>query len=336
MKISPAASDIGVLPAVTSRDVPPIVDVRMVGRHVPLVDLSDDLTGRKTDEDSESWKWFSSAPVPSLSFGRSVRPLVGSTPANSKQKPNFGQPQAEKLIDMDDDVPLAFTHPELVSEHPRPQPVPVEIQRTEILPQLVDLTDPKVPSHVEQTPKEPQPLVDLDLNSDIQGTQLVDNEDQLLPSLALPGIGATPVVVPVFVKPSSSLAFSHPLEDLVSVPVVYKPAISAPAPLPEPIVVVAQEESRPGLLFAGSEAQPEPEHRHQAEFQPQCEPERELATPASDSTDPDVFSYSIATSDDSDTSVSATTTSNIAIASTTPQNLPLRFSSHRLIRVQMQ
>ena len=265
--VSPAASDIGVLPlhgrghpqphfisgdshSVSGPPVQPVrVDARTVGRHVPLVDLGDQDTATQ-DENSldDAWRWFGSDHSLASSSSISSSSSMTTTPYALKNISSETS-KIETLVDVDsEEAPI-----ELVSV---PQTIHVRHM-------AADGTHIKDSLHVIEA--KPIALVDIDDNTSPREASLVDlGTDEV-------GKEHIPALVPLSKSPNpesthTSTAFeaeagySHPLEiEAESVHVKVRPKfVLLENPLP------ANPEA--SLLF-GIEAQglqrvadPEPEH----------------------------------------------------------------------------
>lgn len=264
--VSPAASDIGVLPlhgrghpqphfvpgysySVSGPPVQPIrVDARTVGRHVPLVDLGEQNTTTQ-DENSldDAWRWFESdnslASSSSISSSSSV-----TTTSYALKNISSETSKIETLVDVGSEAPI-----ELVS-------VPQTIHVRHI---AADGTHIKDSVHVIQA--KPMALVDIDDNTSHSEPTLVDlGNDEV-------GEKRVPVLVPLSKSTSPELVhkstafeaeagYSHPLEtEAESVHVQVRPkSVILLSPLPT--------DPEASLLF-GIEAEdlphvadPEPEH----------------------------------------------------------------------------
>ena len=261
-KVSPAASDIGVLSSNSGQANAP-----MVGRHVPLVDLSDAEDNHPPSEqgkttDNASWKWFGNGP-PSLSYA-SMHPF---TDAHSNEKQVFSR--VEKLIDVD----TTDSKPEQVLRLQSDVNIGVhrvelgDVRHREEL--LVDVSDDK-PRYDSATMLYPQtntkgseaPLVDL--RDDVVG-QLVDIEEQpsvSKPQLQIPSLPlhAKVLTTPVLVR--SSFSQPHPLENLAHVTTqLMSPQSTSTITSVQATSIVKEEKvyaqvaDEPSLLFPGLQSQ---------------------------------------------------------------------------------
>ncbi|PPQ69154.1 hypothetical protein CVT25_004535 [Psilocybe cyanescens] len=258
MKISPAASDIGILPP--GKGLLPLVDARMVGRHVPLVDLGDEgQFSQVQNVDEDSWRWFNpgvTSNISPLSYGR-----LGSM--DSRPKALHAIPQIEKLVDVDSEQ-----DPETVlgSE-------PIQVRRVELEirhhgEQLVDIHPHKDQMNIEETT-----LVDLhdyssdgDTSSAPSQAQLVDIEkySHTLERTQIPP-HPLPVQTPILVKAT----FPHPLESLTrsEIQPVIQQSLS-PAVTVETENFVAEQ---PSLLFEHVDAEHELRDSQREEISPLIE-----------------------------------------------------------------
>ncbi|KAH9481361.1 hypothetical protein JR316_0005886 [Psilocybe cubensis] len=159
MKISPAASDIGILPP--GKGLMPLVDPRMVGRHVPLVDLGDDNHfSSQVEHEDDSWRWFNPSGVTTPLADRIGTSIL-------RPKSSLATLRVEKLVDVDsesDSEPVLGSNP--IGIHR------VEVQTTQIE-KLIDIHPPKEEVKVKEAT-----LVDVDdYTSVADGTQ---NQGQLV------------------------------------------------------------------------------------------------------------------------------------------------------------
>ena len=261
--VSPAASDIGVLPlhgrrhpqpnfisgysyASSAPQAQPVrVDARTVGRHVPLVDLGDEDTATQ-DENSldDAWRWFGSERS-SISSSSSATTTATTTPYVLKNTTSFPtNSKSETLVDVDsEEAPT-----ELVSA---PQTIHVRHM-------AADGTHIKDSLHVIQA--EPM-LVDIDDNTSHGEATLVDLGFDQAEEVKVPAL--VPLSKPESTYRSTAFeaeaGYSHPLEiEAESVHVLVRPkSIILESPLPT--------EPEASMLF-GVEAQdlqrvadPEPE-----------------------------------------------------------------------------
>ena len=260
--VSPAASDIGVLPLHSRRHPQPNfisgysyassapqaqpvrVDARTVGRHVPLVDLGDQDTATQ-DENSldDAWRWFGSerSSISSSSSATTTTHVLKNT-MSSQISTNS---KIETLVDVDsEEAPI-----ELVSV---PQTIHVRHM-------AADGTHIKDSLHVIQA--KPM-LVDIDDNTSHGEATLVDFEPNQVEEAKIPAL--VPLSKPELTHRSTAFeaeaGYSHPLEiEAESVHVQVRPkSIILESPLPT--------DPETSMLF-GIEAQdphrvadPEPEH----------------------------------------------------------------------------
>ncbi|KAF9553778.1 hypothetical protein CPC08DRAFT_727661 [Agrocybe pediades] len=213
-KVSPAASDIGVLPSGSNQ-----VKATMVGRHVPLVDIGDSDDGLSTatapysgTADNATWKWFG----PGVTQAKARGPIPTFTDTSLQEKPVFSR--IEKLIDVD----VPDEKPELASGVPSRVNVPVFqaghlVDRREET--LVDVSDDNkygddiLRFSSNKTAGPVPPLVDLRGNE----ARLVDIDDHPVvskPHIEIPSLPSqvTVITTPVVVK--SAFAQPHPLQGL--------------------------------------------------------------------------------------------------------------------------
>jgi hypothetical protein len=271
--VSPAASDIGVLPlhgrghpqphfvpgysySVSGLPVQPVrVEARTVGRHVPLVDLGKQDTATQ-DENSldDAWRWFGSDHSLASSSSISSSSSVTTTSYALKNTISSETSKIETLVDVDsEEAPI-----ELVSV---PQTIHVRHM-------AADGTHIKDSLHVIQA--KAMALVDIDDNTSPREARLVDlGTDEVEKE-------HVPALVPLYKSPNPELThtstafeaeagYSHPLEiEAESVHVQVRPkSIILESPLP------ADPEA--SLLF-GIEpqglprvAEPEPEHLEESQ-----------------------------------------------------------------------
>ena len=273
--VSPAASDIGVLPlhgrghpqphfvsgygySVSGPPVQPVrVDARTVGRHVPLVALGDQDTATQ-DENSldDAWRWFGSDQSLASSSSISSSSSVTTTPYALKNISSETS-KFETLVDVDvdsDEAPI-----ELVSV---PQTIHVRHM-------AADGTHIKDSLHVIEA--KAIALVDIDDNTSPREANLVDLETNEV------GKEHIPALVPLSKSPNPELThtstafeaeagYSHPLEiEAESVHVQVRPKfvlLDNPLPAdPEASLLFGIEAQDPQRV-----ADPEPEHTEETQL----------------------------------------------------------------------
>ncbi|KIM38856.1 hypothetical protein M413DRAFT_238544 [Hebeloma cylindrosporum] len=239
--VSPAASDIGVLPLhgrgppqphfPYAPSVPPVlpvrVDARTIGRHVPLVDLGEQDTVTQ-DENSldDAWRWFGSdqslASSSSMSSSSSATTMA-HTPKNTISSEFSLKSKIQPLVDVDlEDVPV-----ELVS-------VPQTVHVRHV---AADGTHLKDTLHVIES--KTMALVDIDDNTSHGEARLVDLgndefEEQRVPTLVPVSKSPSPELAQPSTAFEAEAGYSHPLEiEAESVHVQVRPkAVILETPLP--------------------------------------------------------------------------------------------------------